>query len=89
MPSVMRHFDALFNDLFPRERMARLGIPMLLLSGSRTVPAARRVAHLLRTQLPLAEHAELPGMGHLGPITHPPAVNDRIRHFLNSLAKVR
>ncbi|MBG9389441.1 alpha/beta fold hydrolase [Caenimonas aquaedulcis] len=87
MPSVIRHFEALFAEPFPREQLAHMAMPMLLLSGSRTVEAARRVARLLRAALPLAEHQELPGMGHMGPVTHAKAVNERIRQFLRPHAR--
>ena len=82
MPSVLRHFDALFAEPFPREQMARFGAPMLFLSGAKTVPAARRIAQSLRAMLPLAVHEELPDMGHMGPVTHAWQVNARIRQFL-------
>jgi pimeloyl-ACP methyl ester carboxylesterase len=82
MPSVIRHFDALFGEPFPRDQLARMVTPALFLSGGRTTPVARRIAQLLRTTLPLAEHEELPGMGHMGPITHSQVVNERIRQFL-------
>ena len=84
MPSVIRHFDALFDEpFFARDELAHMAMPMLFLSGSRTTPAARRIAQLLRMALPLAEHEELPGMGHMGPITHAHHVNERIRQFLS------
>lgn len=82
MPSIMRQFPALMGEPLARDVLARLHAPMLFLTGSRTVAAARRMGQLLRAALPLAEHEELPGMGHLGPITHPRAVNERIRQFL-------
>lgn len=84
MPSVLRHFEALFAEPFPRNEVAHLGTPMLLLSGARTVNTARRISQCLRAALPLAEHQELPGMGHMGPVTHPAQVNHRVRHFLRT-----
>jgi pimeloyl-ACP methyl ester carboxylesterase len=82
MPSVMRHFEALFTEPFARQQLAHMCIPMLFLTGSRTVPVTHRIGQLLRLALPLAEHEELPGLGHLGPRTHPGPVNERIRQFL-------
>jgi len=55
---------------------------MLFLSGSRTTPVARRISQLLRLALPLAQHEELPGLGHMGPITHSQRFNERVRQFL-------
>lgn len=40
---------------------------------------------LLRQAFPLAQHAMLDGLGHMGPITHPDAVNARIAAFLKAL----
>ena len=82
MPSIMRQFEPLIFEPVPREQLAHMQLPMLFLSGSRTVAPARRIAQLLRAALPLAQHEELPGIGHLGPITHPRVVNERIRQFL-------
>ena len=82
MPSIMRQFPALVGEPFARDVLAHMQVPMLFLTGARTVPIAHRVSQLLRAALPLAEHEELPGMGHLGPITHPRSVNERIRQFL-------
>jgi len=82
MPSVMRHFHALFDEPFARDELTHAAMPMLFLSGSRTRPVARRISQLLRLALPLAEHEELPGMGHMGPITHASRFNERVRQFL-------
>ena len=82
MHTIMRQFEPLISEPFAREQLAHMQLPMLFLSGSRTVAPARRVAQLLRAALPLALHEELPGIGHLGPITHPRIVNERIRQFL-------
>jgi len=84
MPSVMRQFDALFGTPVPIGQLCRSGIPMLFLGGARTVPAGRRIVQLLRDALPPAEHEELPGMGHMGPITHAVRVNERISRFLHA-----
>ena len=83
MPSVARHFDALFSEPFPAQALDRLDIPMLFLTGARTVEIARRLAALLDEALPAAVHEALPGMGHMGPITHAAKVNRRIEQFLH------
>ena len=84
MPSVVRHFDALFAESLPRPQLTRADLPMLFLGGARTAPAARRIAQLLRMAMPLAEHQEMPGLGHMGPITHAGEVNRRIQQFLDA-----
>lgn len=84
MPAVVQHFEALFAEPLARWQVASLGMPMLFLSGARTVPAARRIAELLRLAAPRARHAVLEGMGHMGPITHAAAVNRWIAGFLHA-----
>lgn len=83
MPSVVRHFDAVFAALDPLPALAHEALPMLCLAGARTVPATRRVAQLLQDALPQAEHATLPAMGHMGPVTDAATVNTRITDFLH------
>lgn len=83
MPVVLRHFDALFREAPATPALARLALPMLFLSGARTVTAMRRIAMLLRLALPTAENAVLPAMGHMGPLTHAAVVNANIAAFLD------
>jgi len=87
MPAVHANFIALVAEVANREQVARLAMPMLLLSGFDTVPTTRRIAQLLRGALPQAGHEVLPAMGHMGPITHADAVNQRIAAFLRALAE--
>ena len=82
MGSVLPHFDALFNDDGVATALHRIEAPMLLLTGASTVASTRRIGELLRAALPRAEHALLPGMGHMGPVTHADEVNRRIAGFL-------
>jgi pimeloyl-ACP methyl ester carboxylesterase len=84
MPSVMGHFDALFHDTLTRAQVARLGVPVLVMRGARTVPAARRIFELLRLALPSARYEVLLEMGHMGPVTHGAQVNRRIAEFLHA-----
>jgi len=85
MPPVVRQFDALFNDGLSLRDLARLRLPLLLLSGGRTVPAARSACNLAATAQPTAQVEMLDGMGHMGPITHAPAFNRRLIEFLDAL----
>ncbi len=84
MPAVMLHFDALFFDSMRLSHLATLTMPGLVLTGARTIPATRRIGELLRHALPCSRHNTLPDAGHLGPITHAPAVNTRIARFLDA-----
>ena len=87
--SVWAQFDALFNQPIDRAALARLRMPMLLLSGERTVESTRRIAQLLRDALPALHHETLPEMGHLGPITHAAQVDRRIVAFLADAAGLK
>lgn len=75
MPAVPRHFDALFTARWHKSLLARLTMPILLMHGSQTRTPARRVAELLAHALPNVVRAEVPGAGHLGPISHEATVN--------------
>ena len=66
MHSVMRHFDALANETLQHVHLARLRMPMMFLSGARTVTVARRLADMLHATLPFARHQVLPGDGTYG-----------------------
>jgi pimeloyl-ACP methyl ester carboxylesterase len=84
MPAVEAHFHALFYDTLDRAQIAQLRMPVLFLTGAKTIGATRRIGELLRFALPYAHHEMLPGMGHLGPVTHTPIVNARIAGFLDA-----
>jgi pimeloyl-ACP methyl ester carboxylesterase len=84
MPAVVGHFHALFNDTLLRADLARLPMPVQCLMGTQTRRATRRIGELLRYAMPNAMHESLPAMGHMGPVTHAAAVNDRILRFLGA-----
>jgi len=74
--------DALFDEPTPPQAFGALDVPVLLMVGSKSPLSSRAVARRLARLLPRAELAELEGLGHMGPITHPEVVNERIRGFL-------
>jgi pimeloyl-ACP methyl ester carboxylesterase len=82
MRSVARHFDAAFAAADPRAPLAGQRLPRLVLTGADTVPATWRIGQLLRAAWPQAEHVALPGLDHMGPLTHAAAVNHCITDFL-------
>lgn len=67
---------------FPPDSLSSLTMPALFLTGSRSTAAARGVVQILRGLVPHAELIELPGLGHMGPVTHPDAVNGAVSAFL-------
>lgn len=65
------------EDRMPASAYAGLTMPTLLLSGSLSTLAARRVCARLAEALPRAVHEELSGVTHLGPMVEP-RVNVRL-----------
>ena len=86
MPSVLGQFDALFREPLDAAQLAGLGLPMSFLSGGDTVAVTRRIAEIGRAALPRARHEVLPGLAHMGPITHAAQVNARIAAHLEAHA---
>ena len=86
MPSVLAHFDALLREPLQAAKLAQVQVPLLFMAGADTVPATARIAQILRLALPRATHEKLPGMGHLGPVTHAEDVNRRIVAFIAEYA---
>lgn len=74
MPSVSRHFNALFAARWSSQQLRRLTMPVLLMHGTRTREPSRALGWQLSTQLPRVTNVPLPGAGHLGPISHPEVV---------------
>ncbi|MEO6022038.1 MAG: alpha/beta hydrolase [Burkholderiales bacterium] len=70
---------------FSEEEIQELRLPVLLLAGSSSTLAAVSVVTRLQALLPQAEVVALPGLGHLGPLTHPAVVNAEISSFLARL----
>ncbi|MCP5259107.1 MAG: alpha/beta hydrolase [Burkholderiaceae bacterium] len=83
MASVCQQFHVVCDESLPSERLAGLTMASLCLSGSRTTAATARIAQLLQALMPAAQHLQLPGMGHMGPVTHAAAVNDQLAAFLD------
>lgn len=75
MPTVRRHFEALFAAQWSDSLLDVLRMPVQLICGSATRASARRVAHSLSTRLPTARLAWLEGAGHMAPIGDAARVN--------------
>jgi pimeloyl-ACP methyl ester carboxylesterase len=74
--------DALFDEPTPVDAFAALDVPVLLMVGTRSPLSSRAVARRLARVLPKVDVVELEGLGHMGPVTHPEVVNERISGFL-------
>lgn len=73
---------SLMRDRTAAEEYARIPGPALLLHGERSPLAARRVVELLQRAMPTASLEGIAGAGHMGPLTHPGLVNERIAAHL-------
>jgi pimeloyl-ACP methyl ester carboxylesterase len=88
MPAIPRHFDALFAARWHKALLARLEMPILLMHGSQTRSPARRVAEVLSHAIAHVLRREVPGAGHLGPMTHEALVGEwMLQHIDPSLAQ--
>lgn len=85
MPTVRRHFEALFAAQWSDRQLDRLRMPVQLICGSATRASARRVAQCLAVRLPLVELRMLEGAGHMAPMTEAARVNAVV---LESLARM-
>lgn len=80
---VARHFEALFADPLPFDRLRQLRVPTLVLVGDRS-PAPARAAGRCLGALPVVTVETLAGLAHMAPITHPERVNPRIAGHLRA-----
>ncbi|HWA11978.1 MAG TPA: alpha/beta hydrolase [Burkholderiales bacterium] len=80
--NVRRWKHALFTEPAPLAALGKLDMPVLLMTGKRSTQSAHGVARILEAALPRVEHVEFEKLGHMGPITHPEAVNRAIAGFL-------
>jgi pimeloyl-ACP methyl ester carboxylesterase len=78
---VARHFEALFANPLPFDRLRALQVRTLVLLGDRSPAPARAVGQRLAA-LPLVTVETLVGVAHMGPVTHPDEVNARIARHL-------
>jgi pimeloyl-ACP methyl ester carboxylesterase len=70
MSKVRAEFEALLHSRMDVAQLATAGMPIRVISGSRSPLPARRVSERLAQLLPCAEHVRLEGFGHLAPLTH-------------------
>lgn len=76
---------ALFSEPSTVESFRSLDVPVLYMTGSETTASARGVAQILTAALPNVRVRQFQGLGHMGPVQDPGAVNDAIERFLFGL----
>jgi pimeloyl-ACP methyl ester carboxylesterase len=82
---VRRWAHALMTEPTPLAPFAALRMPVLLMTGDASTVSAHGVARRLAPVLPQVTRVGFPGLGHMGPITHPQVVNAEIARFLRAL----
>jgi len=85
---VARHFEALFADPLPFDRLRALRVPTLVLVGDQSPAPARAVSQRLGA-LSFVTVQTLAGVAHMGPITHPDQVNPRIARHLRTASTLQ
>lgn len=76
---------ALFTEPSTAQSFRSLEIPVLFMTGTDTTASARGVARILCSALPNVRVRSFHGVGHMGPVQDPGAVNDAIERFLFEL----
>jgi pimeloyl-ACP methyl ester carboxylesterase len=77
--AVVRELDAGTGEQMKPRDLAAISCPVVCLIGSVTLPDYRRAAERLVRTRPATEIVDVPGAGHVLPITHPSAVVDALR----------
>lgn len=78
MAAVGAHFVSLWGDAMRIRDVAASRVPLTVLMGARTRTPARRIVELLRYARPDAGGGTMTAMGHMGPLTHPAIVAQRL-----------
>ena len=87
MTKVGAEFLAAFADPLPLEMWRALEMPVLLLGGERSPAPVHAINALLASVLPRAASVTLPGIGHMGPLTHPAEVREWLPEAIDASAE--
>ena len=79
---VFYEVTSLMQDRTPASAYGEIDAPVLLLSGEKSPPAARRVTAVLAPALRHARTLTIEGAGHMGPITHAAIVDAAIAEHI-------
>lgn len=69
-----------------KERLGTISVPVGYLMGSETKASVQRVAEVLVPSLKDVRHEILPGLGHMGPVTHADVFNEAVSGMLSASA---
>lgn len=82
---VFHEVMSLLTDRTDRVTYARIAVPTLVLGGALSPATERRVVEKLGTALPHATVRFIPGVGHMGPISHASIVNEAIAAHIDGV----
>ena len=82
--NIRRWGHALLSEPATLSDFRSLDVPVLLMTGGRSTPSAHAVVRLLGSALPRVTVRRFDELGHMGPVTHPEAVNAAINEFLRA-----
>jgi pimeloyl-ACP methyl ester carboxylesterase len=83
---VALDFEATMNEPTSIDALRLIGVPTLVLRGTRSPRPTRRIAELLAETLPNARLRTIDGAGHMLPLTCPEAVNAAVaEHVFRSM----
>ncbi len=77
-----REFDVILDPSHQVASLSALTMPLLLVRGEVTRAPARRVTEIIHAALPHSALVDIPGAGHMSPITHADEVNEVVVGFL-------
>jgi pimeloyl-ACP methyl ester carboxylesterase len=84
LPKAPLDFRALIEEPTPLAAYGDLGMPVLIMRGEHAPLPTRTIAEMLASILPEAHPAVIAGAGHMGPLTHGPAVSELIAGHIGS-----
>lgn len=82
MRNVQGWRDVTFADNLGLDELRALEMPVLLMWGQLSPQSATSVVRVLQDAFPNVTRAPQPGLGHMGPITHPERINAQIAEFI-------
>lgn len=82
--AVIENFEAIFAEQNTLSSLVNLDIPTLCLYGENSPRSTVAISRLLGETLANITLRTMPGMGHMGPITHSEVINEQIEGFIKS-----
>jgi pimeloyl-ACP methyl ester carboxylesterase len=79
---VVANFAAIANESSSLVPVRSIGCPTTVIRAERSPAPARRIAKLLSDAIPGAVLADIPGAGHMAPLTHPQWVDPLVANHI-------